>query len=537
MWKVRAFVFPHPRFDVAVIPLSRESQSHAAKSLAVDRLYDSTLVTYAKAVKKHEVHLSIDTTVIEKRGAELESGEFPSMNDLAAGESYVVHFCDPNATKALHTGHLRNIALGNAIASALAYAGATVQRRSVVGDAGRNMAEAIAALWPIKDTISSELAWGAEKPDHLVGRYYAREAGADRGAAVATVDAPLAREVVMRHDLADEMLAQMLRRAGEAIPAWHAVRNAVVAAQMATLANLGIEFDEIVLESAFVQEACAIAARGVEDGLFVRKPDGAIVYETGRADFASVPLVRPDGAPTQHMRTLAYWVLANAELEGSHLVRVCGEEWRPHALSTQSLISHLLHKDSAEHEPATIVFHRMVTMGHDVVKSSKGSGLLIDDLLEQIAAETSSAVRSGRFAGSPPAGLCPASIGALVALGFFLTRPPGVTVELDPGSLLSARDSLGWLLVLASAQESLPATSSYEAGGDPAYRFAVLQAEVIRHHLQLIVARYDVVAFARYLQRLARWYLQRQRDARVFRVVSSILNQGSVALGLSGPGR
>ena len=52
----------------------------------------------------------------------LESGEGidAANGDLAAGERYAVYFWGANTTKALHIGHLRNLAIGNAIGAALA---------------------------------------------------------------------------------------------------------------------------------------------------------------------------------------------------------------------------------------------------------------------------------------------------------------------------------------------------------------------------------------------------------------------------------
>ena len=533
LWKVRAFVLPDPVFDLAVIPLCREAQTPEATSLVIDRLRASELVADAKPRKKHQVHVRVDAARLEGRGAKLEAGEFPASSDLAAGESYVVHFCDPNATKALHIGHLRNIALGNAIASALAYAGANVQRRSVVGDFGRNMAETLAALWPMRDTISAELVNGSEKADHLVGRHYARGASTETAdpAPASPVDMPLEHEIAVRRDLADEMLLQMLRSDGEVIDTWHTVRDNVVAAQLATLAHLGVKLDRVVLESTYIEEACAIAAQGVVDGLFVREPDGAITYRTGRSDFASLSLVRSDGVPTQHMRTIVYWVLAHMELRESQMIRVCGEEWRPHTLSTQELLPSVLRDDRGDHRAATIIFHSMVTIGDDVVKSRDGAGLLIDDWLTQIESRVDSAMRAP---GAIPqlAKLSPANVAVLVALGFFLTRPSTATVDFRPDMPLSAHDSLGWLLALSRSRECLRTTCDHEAAQDPAYRFAVIQAETLRHHLQLIVSQYDVVPLARHLSRLARWYIQRERTVRVANVVSAILDQGSIALGL-----
>jgi len=66
-----------------------------------------------------------------------------TLADLAHGQRFSVQFWDANATKALHIGHLRNLAIGNSLAAALQQSGAHVERRSRISDMGRGMGEAM----------------------------------------------------------------------------------------------------------------------------------------------------------------------------------------------------------------------------------------------------------------------------------------------------------------------------------------------------------------------------------------------------------
>src|SRR5690606_9909576 len=106
---------------------------------------------------------------IAATGAGIEAGAFTGLetDDLRAGERAIVDFCDPNATKALHVGHLRNIALGQAVASALAAAGVEVERQSHIGDAGRSMGEAMAGYQ--RYAAPATPADAGAKPDQFVG--------------------------------------------------------------------------------------------------------------------------------------------------------------------------------------------------------------------------------------------------------------------------------------------------------------------------------------------------------------------------------
>ncbi len=56
-----------------------------------------------------------------RRGAELEEGAdaVAGCGEVATGRRFALNFWDANSTKALHIGHLRNLALGNALGNAL----------------------------------------------------------------------------------------------------------------------------------------------------------------------------------------------------------------------------------------------------------------------------------------------------------------------------------------------------------------------------------------------------------------------------------
>ena len=62
------------------------------------------------------VELRLEDGWIERLGAALQDGECAEqeLSDLAHGQRFSVQFWDANATKALHVGHLRNLAIGNA---------------------------------------------------------------------------------------------------------------------------------------------------------------------------------------------------------------------------------------------------------------------------------------------------------------------------------------------------------------------------------------------------------------------------------------
>ena len=131
---------------------------------------------------------------IARLGERLEAGEEGVLDasDLLGGAEVVVNFCDANPTKALHVGHLRNIALGQALAGALAAAGARVTRQSQVSDYCRSMGEALAGYMELPEHITPRSL--GVKSDHFVGECFGRYAGraAERPDAEGADDQPRA---------------------------------------------------------------------------------------------------------------------------------------------------------------------------------------------------------------------------------------------------------------------------------------------------------------------------------------------------------
>ena len=117
-------------------PRSAEGQ-RLARGLASHR--DITSARYQRSA----LLLRFTEAFILSLGERLERNDKElSIKGLLPERAYLMSFVSPNTTKALHVGHLRNIALGGALATVLAKFGASVQTGSLVGDIGRSACEA-----------------------------------------------------------------------------------------------------------------------------------------------------------------------------------------------------------------------------------------------------------------------------------------------------------------------------------------------------------------------------------------------------------
>ncbi len=536
-WTLRAPYRPHERFDLMLVPLSPGWREEGASLAALEEIEG---LPWVAAVERGEKQswLRLEDEWVARRGAALEEGAVAvaGCGEVAAGRRFALNFWDANSTKALHIGHLRNLALGNALGNALAEAGGEIERRSIICDIGRSMGEAMAGV-----VRSGKYPQGSEngngvKSDHFVGYCYADyvkngAGGASLGLAQDHPADSLTREVDVQDDSADELLQRVLNGDQAALELWSQTRAWVISGQRKTLARLGIHFDRVFFESDFLPEVIELTELGLQEGTLEKRVDGTVIYMTEREELEEMPLVRSDGVPTQHMRALAYW-LADTGLDGTTSVQVCGQEWYAHVTCRRQLMAELVHTDSGNgFHPYHDIFHGMVAREKEKIASSKKDALLIDHLVEwideQLGADPArEAVRRGHPS--------PDRVASQIALGYFLLHTATKRVDFAPEGLLEDGAALGWDLARARSRgEDGNGASAPEAPElDPDYRFAVVQAETYGRLLGRVAADLKVAPLARYASHLARWQTEEERAPHVSRVVRSTLDRAAGGLGL-----
>jgi arginyl-tRNA synthetase len=542
-WAARAPYRPEADFDLMLVPRVPDWRAHRDSVLALERIEAEPWVDGVSR-SGEEVRLRLRDEWIEETGAALEAGEEfgRSLSDLAAGKRYAVYFWGANTTKALHIGHLRNLAIGNAIGAALTQAGARVEHRSLICDVGRSMGEAMAGVVERSGRDQPDLGPdGDQKSDHFVGSCYADYVTAGRsndGDGDDGAEDSVARESSMYNDKADELMMRVLAGDQPALELWSKTRSWVISGQRKTLTRLGISFDKVIFESDFLPEVRELTNQGLGAGTLTRRyGDDMVMYETEREELEEMPLVRSDGLPTQHMRALAYWSAA-PELDEVTSLQVCGTEWVSHVTCRRQLIDALEASNGNGHgsakgggPPTHDVFHGMVARDRQSITSSKEGALLIDDLAEWIEAEVGADPEREEVRRNHPSA---DRIPAQVALGYFLLQPTSKRVDFEPSKLLwEEKGSLGWDLARAQAHGA-GAAALGQRSTDPDYRFAVVQSEMYRRHLRSAVEDLDVLALARYVSHFARWYREDERSPDVERVVQTVLDQGVRGLGLEG---
>lgn len=544
LWAARAPYRPEPDFDLMLIPRlpkGADWREDADALAALDRIEaEPWVAALDRDGRQPTIRLADDW--IEATGQAISSGERSDgeFADMAAGNKYAVYFWGANTTKALHIGHLRNLAVGAAIAGALKQAGAKVDNRSLICDVGRSMGEAMAGV----ATRAGEEAGpdSNQKSDHFVGFCYADYVTASRNGGVVGDDGAedsVARESTSYNDKADEMMMRVLEGDQKALELWSRTRSWVVSGQRKTLASLGITFDKVIYESDYLPEVREFTNEGLAAGTLTKRwGDDMVMYETEREELEEMPLVRSDGLPTQHMRALAYWAAAD-ELDDVISMQVCGNEWVAHVTCRRQLIDELgLENGNGNGSargggpPTYDIFHGMVARENESISSSKEGALLIDDLVEWLEEVLASEPELAATMASHPH---PETVPAQIALGYFLLQPTTKQVNFGKDKLLrEGKGSLGWDLARAQAHHGTTALRGERPAEDPDYRFAVVQSEHYRVHLRSAVDEFDVAPLSKYLSHFARWYSEDERAPEVEQVVQPVLEQGLRGLGLEG---
>jgi arginyl-tRNA synthetase len=482
----------------------------------------------------------LDDDALAALGAALESGAPDPLATRAAGAGrrWTVNFADPNTTKALHVGHLRNITIGNALASAGEALGIPVARQSRVGDFGRSMGEAMAG-W-LEHGGGRTPAQHGVKGDQLIGECYLHYVtGLQARSGIAPPpedredgDAALSRERVVRRDAAEELLERWLEGEASAVRLFDDVRRWVCDGHDETYARLGVRVERTLFESEYLAHGEALVRQGLLDGVIERADSGATMFVTGEPFYPQLLLHRRDGFPTQHLRYVATYDATRPLLAGTRSIAVFGTEWRGLMRACEALLRRM--RPGEEIHPTDNIVYGMVIDADAgrAVKSSKGGALLVDELFERIAT-AAPVVGLARRHGRRDA----EQLTRIVLLGWFLGRPLQQRIPIRLDELLDPRRNVGWSLAQAWARACDPRHDGDPDPDldDPGYRFVLVQSQRHRRLLAKWAEELDLLPFVRFHYHLTRWFAGVQATPRIARALRGVLGEGLRALGLAAP--
>jgi arginyl-tRNA synthetase len=301
------------------------------------------------------------------------------------GESVVVEHTSANPTGPVHVGRARNPIIGDAIARVLAFAGHDVSRHYYVNDAGRQIAT---FTWAHEAFAESDLPDpDRDRDEYDLVRYYRAGTTFLEGDDLGGIDPPDATV-----EEAESEIKAIMRglEAGEetAYERVAAVVDPVLAGMAECLARLPAEFDEFVKETRFLRDGSvdelADRLRGLDAAVY---DEGAWQLDLPEID-KNLVFLRSDGTSLYATRDLAHheWKFENFD----RAVTVLGEDHRLQADQLRTTLD-LLERDTDQLQQ---VFYSWVNLPEGGMSTREGTGVDLDDLLDEAVARAREEVES-----------------------------------------------------------------------------------------------------------------------------------------------
>ncbi len=203
-----------------------------------------------------------------------------------------LEFASPNTNKPLHLGHIRNIAIGEAIYNILQSQGHQVIKTEIINDRGI----AVAKMMLIYDKFHKDEVPNV-KSDHYAGDLYIEfENKLEENPEF--IDE--AQEILSKWENGDKYWYDI----------WLKLRNWVIEGQQQTYKKLGTSFDEHIYESDIYKQGKEIVLNGLDRGVFKQhSTDNYIYADLEEYNLPNKILLRSQGTAlyiTQDLALLKY---------------------------------------------------------------------------------------------------------------------------------------------------------------------------------------------------------------------------------------
>ena len=381
----------------------------------------------------------------------------------------LIEFSAPNTNKPQHLGHVRNNCIGMSLAGVMARAGHTVVPVNLINDRGIHICKSMLAYQRFGNGDTPEKS--GIKGDHFVGNYYVRynvelkkQIEALRAAKPELADKS-DDELFLETEIgaaAQEMLRKWESSDPETVSLWKLMNSWVIAGFNATYQRMGVQFRKTYLESQTYLLGKDNVRKGLEDGVFAKREDGAVIADLGK--LGTKVLLRKDGTSVYITQDIGTTLLKHREFEPQGMVWVVGDE---QILHFQMLFSILKMMGCAWADDLHHLAYGMVNLPTGKMKSREGTVVDADDLFDEMHALAKAAAMERVPEGSePPADLEERSeIIGMGALKFMLLKfNPKTTMMFDPQASLKFEGDTGPYVQYVCARINSIARKAAERG-------------------------------------------------------------------------
>jgi arginyl-tRNA synthetase len=361
-------------FAVGCFPLAKQFRKSPAEIAAniVERIQLDDVILEVNAAGPY-INLKIAGNILFGDVCNLIISRDTNFGSSEMGQNRraMVEYLAPNTNKPLHLGHLRNGALGMAVANMYQATGHWVVKANLVNDRGVHICKSMLAWqrWGNGTTPESE----GIKGDHFVGKYYVR----------------YAQEAEKNEKLEIE-IQQMLQKweTGEpgTIKLWKMMNGWVYDGFAETYLRFGLLFDAFYYESDTYKLGKDIIQQGLENKTFASDQNGNTVFllpeeEFGRdknGELKKVTVLRSDETALYITQDIGTAILKITDHNLDYSIYVVGSEQEYHFKCLFTML------DALGYEWAKNCYHLsygMVYLPEGKMKSREGKIVDADDLI------------------------------------------------------------------------------------------------------------------------------------------------------------
>ncbi len=473
----------------------------------------------------------------------LQEGQLPQN----ARKRILIEYSAPNTNKPQHLGHVRNNTIGMSVCKLLSRVGHDVVPVNLINDRGIHICKSMLAYQRFGNGDTPEKS--GIKGDHFVGNYYVRynielkkQLEALRAAKPELAEKS-DDELFLETEIgaaAQEMLRKWENSDPDTVALWKLMNSWVIAGFNETYARMGVEFRKTYLESQTYLLGKDNVRKGLEDGVFTRREDGAVIADLGK--LGTKVLLRKDGTSVYITQDIGTTLLKHREFEPDAMIWVVGDEQILHFQMLFTILKKMGHEWASDLHHLS---YGMVNLPTGKMKSREGTVVDADDLFDEMHALARTAALERVPEGTePPADLEERSeIIGMGALKFMLLKfNPKTTMMFDPQASLKFEGDTGPYVQYVCARIHSIARKAAERGirVDSAADWSLTDSAEERL-LAITAARYpevlkaaaekmDCSAVVNYLLELAKAFNRFYREKQVLNAENPAVIASRIAL-------
>ncbi|MEM8895700.1 MAG: arginine--tRNA ligase, partial [Bacteroidota bacterium] len=449
-----------------------------------------------------------------------------------SGKEVMVEYSSPNTNKPLHLGHLRNNFLGWSVASILEATGYSAHRVQIINDRGIHICKSMVAWLKYGNGETPEST--GEKGDKLVGRYYVKFDQEYKKEIAELIDSGLDKEKAEKEAPllleAQELLLKWENKDPEIYALWQQMNGWVYKGFDATYEQMGVNFDKLYYESDTFLLGKDEVLKGVDEGIFFKKPDGSVWVDLSDDGLDEKLLLRADGTSVYMTQDIGTAILRFRDFPKiSQQIYTVGNEQEYHFKVLFLILSKLGYEWAKE---CYHLSYGMVDLPTGKMKSREGTVVDADDLMsEMIQTAADHTTELGKIEGftSEQADELHEMIG-LGALKYFLLKvDPKKRMMFNPAESIEFHGTTGPFIqythariaaILRRAKELGIGYESLDFGGveelHPAEQSVVATIADYPNKVKTAAKEYSPAVIAQYAYDLAKEYNKFYQEINIF---------------------